>query len=99
MHPAEVAASSDAPSRFAQRTNRDLADTTCNLVTLMLPLEPNGHSSCSEGARTVLSGNSPRNSRRDQSVRQLRICLILLGSVDLRVGRRAGYLTKISCCR
>jgi hypothetical protein len=51
----------DAPSKFAQRTNRGFADATCNLVTgVMLPLEPNGHSNCTEGARTVLFGNSPR---------------------------------------
>ena len=55
MQPAEVAASMDAPNKLAQRTNRGFADATCNLVTgVMLPLEPNGYSNCTEGARTVL---------------------------------------------
>src|SRR5258707_11960279 len=64
MHPAEVAASMDAPSKFAQRTNRGFADATCNLVTgVMLPLEPNGYSNCTEGTRTVLFGHSPRKPR------------------------------------
>src|SRR3954447_10931729 len=65
MHPAEVAASMDAPSKFAQRTNRGFADATCNLVTaVMLPLEPNRYSNGTEGARTVLFGNSPRTPRQ-----------------------------------
>jgi hypothetical protein len=64
MHPADVAASMDAPNKFAQRTNRGFADATCNLVTgVMLPLEPTGYSNGTEGARTVLFGNSPRKPR------------------------------------
>src|SRR5882757_3856455 len=68
MHPADVAASMDAPNKFAQRTNRGLADATCNLVTgVMLPLEPNGYSSCTRGTRTVLFGNSPRGTRQTRA--------------------------------
>src|SRR3954454_3664276 len=65
MQPAEVAASMDAPSKFAQRTNRGFADATCNLVTaVMLPLEPNRYCNGTEGAPTVPVGNSPRRPRQ-----------------------------------
>src|SRR4051812_9012155 len=71
MHPAEVAASMDAPSKFAQRTNRGFADTTCNLVTaVMLPLEPNRYSNGTEGARTVPFGNSPSEPYCIRSLRK-----------------------------
>src|SRR4051794_955281 len=71
MHPAEVAASMDAPSKFAQRTNRGFADATCNLVTaVMLPLEPNGYSNGTKGTRTVLFGNSPSKPDWIRSLRK-----------------------------
>src|ERR1700733_2098260 len=87
MHPADVAASMDAPNKFAQRTNRGFADATCNLVTgVMLPLEPNGHCNCTEGARTVLFGNSPRRPRSIKARAQARPKLpnlhILLGLAE-----------------
>jgi hypothetical protein len=79
MHPADVAASMDAPNKFAQRANRGFADATCNLVTgVMLPLEPNGYSSCAEDARTVLFGNS---SRRPHRIRHLRKVVKTISSV------------------
>src|SRR3954447_5508779 len=99
MHPADVAASMDAPNKFAQRTNRGFTDATCNLVTgVMLSLEPKGYSSCAEGARTVLFGNSPRRPwRLKPRVRRLGIadprCFIGLHGFWWAGG--AGHLTKI----
>jgi hypothetical protein len=92
----------DAPIKFAQRTNRGFADATCNLVTaVMLPLEPNGYTSCMEGARTVLFGNTPRRPRQIKARAQARLELpirhVLLGLAERSAARRDGNLTKISC--
>src|ERR1700733_553287 len=101
MHPADVAASMDAPIKFVQRTNRGFADATCNLVTgVMLPLEPNGYCNGTEAARTVPFGNSPRRPgklRHASSAPELPIRLILLGLAAWCAIRRDGNLTKISC--
>jgi hypothetical protein len=53
--------------------NRGFADATCNLVTaVMLPLEPNVYSSCTEGPRTVLFGQQSRQALPNQAVRKAR---------------------------
>jgi hypothetical protein len=63
----------------------------------MLPLEPNGYSSCRQSARTVLFGASSRKPCRTNGAPELPILHILLGFVAPVSIRRGANLTKISC--
>jgi hypothetical protein len=91
MHPAEVATSIDAPSKFAQRTNRGFADATCNLVTgVMLPLERTAILAVPKVRGQSCSATvpqTPAGSRPAQGAAELQIRGVLLRFVE-----RAGFI-------